>query len=105
MRARLKSGSFHVRFPKTRVYNKGDVIDDIEKVPVPFRDRWEVLPPTPSRDIPAMVKKEELVKEEPKVTVKEEPAIKEELPKKKTTRKPRTTTKKTSSRRKKKKKK
>lgn len=88
MRARLKSGVFNAR---DRQYNPGDIIDDIEKVPVMFRDMWEELPPR-RRPAPVEIKKQE----EPKVEVKEEPAAKEEKPK---TKKPSTTSKRTSTKR------
>jgi len=99
MRARLKSGSFHARFPVARVYRKGDVIDDIEDVPVVFRDRWEEIPPPVRRVEPAPIVKEEepKPKEEPP---KSDAAVKPKSNvKKPTTRKSTTTIKKTGSRR------
>lgn len=40
-RAKLKSGRF---VTKRRVYKRGDIISNIERVPISFRDMWEILP-------------------------------------------------------------
>lgn len=87
MKAKLISGTFHLG--KERVYIKGDVIDDVEKVPVCFRNMWE---PIPDRHTAPANKESAKIEQLPETTpalnvIEETPNLQEEVKKapKKTT--------------------